>query len=145
MSFPMQSPESSGDVTFMTSSTSYSLPQPGKRPLTFTGSELAMAMSFTPALPYWYEINIYSTNDGQFVVAIRKFFQSETEEDVVKAWSFPSIDHAFEHIQHYDAGHDVPVPHGDFAAMAPAEMSAVALQTHAQIEEARSHFAGLVG
>ncbi|MEM9342517.1 MAG: hypothetical protein AAGA87_05685 [Pseudomonadota bacterium] len=129
----------------MTSGTSYTLPQPGKRPLAFAGSEIAMAMSFTPDLPYWYEINLYRSNDEQFIVAIRQFFQSENEKDTVKSWSFPTIEHALSHIEDYDAGHDVPVPHGDFAAMAPAEMAAHAMHTQAQIEEARAHFAGLVG
>jgi len=145
MSFPMQSPEPAGDVTFMTAGSSFTLPQAGKRPLSFTGTEIAMAMSFTPALPYWYEINLYRANDGQFVVAIRNFYQSETEEDVVRAWSFPTVDHAFEHLENYDAGRDVPVPTGDFSGMAPAEMAALAMQTHAKIEDRRSHFAGLVG
>lgn len=147
MNFPMQSPEvpaRDAEVAFMGGS-NFVLPQRGRRPLAFVGTEIAMATSFTPAIPYWYEINIYRSRDDQFIVAIRKFFQSEAIDDVVEAWTFPSIEHVFFHIEGYDPATDIPVPSQSFDSMAPAELSAVAMQTMAQIEEARTHFSGLVG
>lgn len=147
MTFAMPSdPASHGvPVSSVGSATAHCIPQPGGRPITFSGTELAMAMSFTPSLPYWYELNIYRTEEQAFVVAIRLFFQSEEEDDIVSAWSFTTIDEALDHIQNYDAAMDVPVPDIDVSAMAPAEMTAMALQMQARVDAARRHYAGLVG
>jgi len=125
--------------------TAHKLPRAGARPLVFHGSELAMAMSFSPALPYWFEINLYRTDSQDFVVAIRKFFQSETETDRANAWSFPDVESALAHIETYDPAIGVEVPDLDFEAMAPAEMSAAALSLKAEVDGVRHHYAGLVG
>ena len=118
----------------------------GARPLVFSGSELAMAMSFTPKLPYWYEINIYRTDDQHFVLAIRKFFQAEDEKDQVQAWKLESLEQVFDAIESYDAGNDVRLPFSDFSDdAAPADLAARALHLHAEVIAARQHYAGLVG
>lgn len=118
----------------------------GARPLKFSGSELAMAMSFTPEIPFWYEINLYRTTESEFVAAIRLFHQSEDRQDTVEAWSFKSLDEALSAIEHYDAAHDV-----EFAVAAPredlpgAEVAARALELRARIHAQRQHYRGLVG
>lgn len=123
----------------------HKLPKPGGRPIVFNGAELAMAMSFTPSLPYWYEINLYHSEAQEFIVAIRKFFQSEDDADLVKSWSFVSVDAAIAHIEDYDPAIDIMIPEMDIGAMAPAEMSAIALSLKADVEGVRNHYAGLVG
>ncbi|MEO1238071.1 MAG: hypothetical protein AAFW64_00120 [Pseudomonadota bacterium] len=102
-------------------------------------------MSYTPSLPYWYEINLYHSETQEFIVAIRKFFQSQNEADQVKSWTFSSLDAAIAHVENYDAAVDVLIPEMDLAAMAPAEMSAMALSLKADVEGVRHHYAGLVG
>ena len=118
----------------------------GARPLAFRGSELAMAMSFTPEIPYWYEINLYRSDDQRFAAAVRLFFQSENERDVVRAWMVDSLDDALDAIESYDAGQDVrtTLDHID-EHMPPAEMASKALELAARVEAARIHYAGLVG
>lgn len=139
--------QSSGgaELSYVGSATQHRLPQPGGRPNVFQGTELAMAMSFTPSLPYWYEINLYRTNDQGFAVAIRKFFQSEEETDWVKSWMFSSAEAALSHIEGYDASADVRVTDMNFEDASPAELAAKAMLIKAEVESARSHFAGLVG
>lgn len=134
-----------GALPSVGTATEHKLPQAGGRPLIFNGSELAMAMSFTPELPYWFEINLYHTDAQEFVVAIRKFFQSENETDYVNAWSFPNIDAAFAHIESYDPAIDVLIPDMNLATMIPAEMSAMALSLKSEVDAVRHHYAGLVG
>jgi len=124
----------------------YKLRRPGARPLSFRGTELGMAMSFSPDLPYWYEVNLYRTADQGFALAIRTFFQSEDEKDMVSAWSFESIGEAIDALEAYDPARDlrIGVDAGDPALTGP-ELAAHAMALRARTEEARRHFAGLVG
>lgn len=141
----MEQPQPSGAFASVGAATEHKLPQSGGRPLIFAGNELAMAMSFTPGLPYWFEVNLYHSQAQEFVVAVRKFFQSENENDYVNSWSFPSIDAALSHIQNYDPAIDILIPEMDTDMMTPAEMSAIALSLRAEVEAVRHHYSGLVG
>lgn len=123
---------------------SHRIRRPGQRPLVFSGTELAMAMSFTPELPYWYEMNIYRTDTQRFVLIIRLFFQSETEEDFCQAWDFDTLMEVFDAVESYDAGKDVKLP-STASVATPAEMMAMALELRAKTLAARAHFKGLVG
>jgi hypothetical protein len=151
MSHPAYAPEqatppmSQPDTPMMSQPTSYTLPRPGQRPLIFSGTELAMAMSFTPELPYWYEINIYRTQDQRFALAIRLFFQSENEENVVKGWDFDMIEEVFDALETYDAAKDVKVTWTELESTAPAELVALSLELQAKVQAARANFKGLVG
>lgn len=124
----------------------YRIARNGARPLHFKGSELAMAMSFTPELPFWYEINLYRTSDAQFVVAIRLFHQSEDKKDTIEAWKCQALEQAFEIIENYDAAHDVAVTISAGMHEQPApELAALALDLQWRISAARRHYQGLVG
>lgn len=144
MTYMMQE-DTQPDMPSVGTASSFRIPQPGKRPLVFNGTELAMAMSFTPGIPYWYEINLYHSQDQSYVVAIRLFYEAEFMEDVARAWSFSSIDEALQHFELYDAGRDVQMPNVDLDALAPAELAAMAMSVKAQVDAARQHFEGLVG
>lgn len=118
----------------------------GARPLIFDGIELAMAMSFTPALPYWYEINLYRTNEQHFVVAVRLFFQSATEQDQARAWECETLEQAFDKVAKYDAAQDVRFSMDPATPnLSAAELAAMAMELRARIAAARSHFASLLG
>lgn len=118
----------------------------GGRPLSFQGTELAMAMSFVPELPYWYEINLYRTNDNAFVVAVRLFHQAEDRKDTVEAWRCGSLEEALTSMEHYDAAADVlTLEHYDIRSMTAAELTAAMLEINARIKSARQHYEGLVG
>ncbi|MEM7520402.1 MAG: hypothetical protein AAF307_05130 [Pseudomonadota bacterium] len=148
MNSQMQATDPTGggaDLSYLGAGVTYRLPQPGGRPNVFQGAELAMAMSFTPGLPYWYEINLYRTAEQGFVVAIRTFFQSEEEVDFVKSWSFSSIHEALAMVETYDPSIDVHVPAVDMSAASPADLAATALALKAEVESRRAHYAGLVG
>ena len=138
---PISTPQA--DPVF-SASTGFRIKRAGARPLSFQGSELAMAMSYTPSLPYWYEVNIYRTTDQRFAVAIRLFFQSEDEQDTAQAWIFDSIDEALVQIEGYDAAQDVHLP-----AMPPTEAAAdlavYASRLQAAVSAARHHYASLIG
>ncbi|MDG4648428.1 hypothetical protein P6F26_08220 [Roseibacterium sp. SDUM158017] len=117
----------------------------GARPLVFKGTELAMAMSFTPQLPYWYEINVYRTDRQKFVLCIKQFFVAENETDTSDAWEFETLADAFDAIEAYDAGRDVRFEPNDIARAPAAELAARAMSLRSEVEAARAHFAGLAG
>ncbi len=156
MSFAME--EKTSEMSGMTSTdtglsnanigqpVSYRIVRSGARPVKFKGSELAMAMSFTPEIPYWYEINLYRTTSSEFVAAVRLFHQSEEKRDTVEAWSFKSLDEALAALEHYDAAMDVDVVLPEVGEeQCAAEIAARALELRARIESQRQHYRGLVG
>ena len=142
-----QDPSSnSGVAQFASTAPSYRIKRPGARPIVFDGTELAMAMSFTPAIPFWYEINLYRTTEQRFVVTVRMFQQAEGEQDQVRGWEFDSLEQALDKLAHYDAGQDIRV------AMNPAdpdicaaELAACAMDLRAKIMGARRHYESLIG
>ena len=126
--------------------TSYNLKRIGARPLRFNGSELAMAMSYTPSVPYWYEINIYRTTEQNFVSTIRLFYQSDENNDTVRAWNADSLDEAIEILTNFDAADDVYLPkYARAKTLSAAELSANAMQLLADIKGARDHYQSLIG
>lgn len=143
----MAYPNKSADVQSFGGAQAHRIARPGSRPLTFSGTELAMAMSFTPELPYWYELNIYRTDGQRFVLVVKQFFQSEDEEDRKNAWEFGSLPEVFEALESYDAARDVKMDAERFEmdGMSAAELATRAYELRARIEAARAHFAGLVG
>lgn len=131
-------------AAFPANAMSYRIKRAGARPLSFQGTELAMAMSYTPSLPYWYEINIYRTTDQRFALAIKLFFQSADENDTAQAWMFDSIDEALNAIEAYDAGQDVQLPPVPYKASA-ADLAVYAARLQAELAGARQHYASLIG
>lgn len=117
----------------------------GARPLSFAGTELAMAMSFTPELPYWYEINVFRTDSLKFVLAIKLFFVSEHETDTSDAWEFDSLADLLDAVEAYDASRDVRFDPGCLDTASPADLAARAMALQADIGAARAHFAALAG
>ncbi len=125
---------------------SYTLPRRGKRPLTFTGSELCMAMNFVAGCHSWYEVNIYRTTDKRFVLCLRQFFRDEDEQDTTRAWECETFGDLMDRLEAYDAADDVRVTvFADDPKLSVAEMAAHALTLRAKAESARMHFGGLVG
>lgn len=124
----------------------YSLRRVGARPLQFRGAELGMAMSFTPDLPYWYEINLFRTADGGFVTAIKTFFSSVDERDVFRAWRADTLDAAIAQFEAFDPAQDVrPQAKLGGAGLSAAELYGQALELQARIAAARQHYAALLG
>ena len=127
------------------STTAYSFPRPGQRPLTFNGSILAMVMTFTPDFPFWYEVNIFRTDDQNFVLVVKMFFQSENEQGTVRAWQFDDLMEVFTAMEQFDAAEDIRVGFPETAQMCPAELAALAYELKAKVGAYRSHWASLVG
>lgn len=118
----------------------------GGRPLVFEGAELAMAMSFTPTLSYWYEVNLFRTSDQRFVASVKLFYVSADERDTIRAWECDTLDEAIERLARYDAAEDVQLvlENGDPERSA-AEIAAYSMNLVAQVKGYRHHYASLIG
>lgn len=143
---PMEASSQTGIAQFSQNAPTWRIKRVGGRPLAFMGSELAMAMSFTPTLPYWYEVNVYRTSDQQFVACVRLFYVSSDEQDTARAWECETLDEAIEALVRYDAAQDVrlTLDHGGPDRTA-AEMAAHSLDLRAQVKSYRHHYATLIG
>ncbi len=123
----------------------YSIKRAGGRPLSFNGVELAMAMSFTPEIPFWYEVNLFQSEAG-FVLAIKRFHQDEDVKDLCHGWELGSLDEAISALEGHDAAGDIALRQDMLPAQgSAADYAAAALALKAEIADARAHFAGLVG
>ncbi len=132
--------------TTMGGAKTYTLPRLGKRPLTFAGSELCMAMNFVAGCHSWHEVNIYRTTDNRFVLCVRQFFRDEDEQDATKAWECQTFGEVMDLLEAYDAAEDVRVTvFADDPKLSVPEMAAHALNLRAKAEDARKRFGGLVG
>lgn len=130
----------------MTGPQSFCLRQHGLRPMRFMGSELCMAMNYSASQPYWHEINVYRTVEQTFVVAVRVFFASETEEDGARAWSCESFGEVLDKLEAYDAAQDLHIALPDAEdERAFADLAADAAELRSHVALARQRFGSLVG
>lgn len=137
-SFPAPAPANAADT--------FTLRRTGKRPLAFDGVELCMGMSYVPGTPFWYELNIYRTHAGSFVVAIKFFTKDEGDKDTFRAFQCATFDEVMSLLETYDTSQDVRIDvQADDDSMSVAELTVKALGLRARLEEARRQFAGLVG
>lgn len=146
MSFPMPATDYRAFQSELSNAAPvFRIPRPGQRPLVFRGTNLAMAMSFTPDLPFWYEINIYRTDAQDFALVVKLFYQSEDERDTVKAWRFDTLPEVFDALEAYDAAEDIRVAGAPSASAGAAELATMALDLRARIAAYRVHWSTLVG
>jgi hypothetical protein len=123
-----------------------SLKRVGQKPLSFMGVETAMAMSFMPGAPSWYEINLYKTSDGGVVAAVKLFHRDEDAADLCRAWEFSDLGAAVSHLESFDPAADIRVDvEPDDPALSLPEMAAHALALRAKAEEARRQYRTILG
>ncbi|MEM9760967.1 MAG: hypothetical protein AAF968_00405 [Pseudomonadota bacterium] len=118
----------------------------GQRPLIFEGAELAMASSYLAGTPNWFELNIYRTVEGRFVVRIEMFANAADQRGMSDAWDCSSFGEVMDTIERWDAGKtvhfDFPSDHADLSI---GELTAVGLTIRARVAEARRQFSAIVG
>ncbi|MEM8595061.1 MAG: hypothetical protein AAGF76_01125 [Pseudomonadota bacterium] len=124
----------------------YKIMRSGQRPLVFEGMELCMAMSYVPASPYWFEINIYRSSSQKFVAAVRTFFQAEEERDRARAWECDSFDGVMDVLERYDAASDLRVDaFADAHDLSALELAGLGFTLMARAKAARDQYHGLLG
>ncbi|MEL6264286.1 MAG: hypothetical protein AAFR52_01350 [Pseudomonadota bacterium] len=118
----------------------------GKRPLAFSGSELCMATSYVAGTQNWFEINVYRTTDGGFIVRVDMHAKSVNERGMCDAWTCPSFGEVLDSLESYDAADCVVIDVApDDHALSLADMAAHALALRARAGVARRQFRSIVG
>lgn len=126
---------------------SFTLRRTGKRPLTFHGSELCMAMSFEVGTPLWYEINVFRRSDADgFIVDVRMFTKSDGEKDYFTVRECANFEEVMHYLEGYEPANDVRVDVTfDDDDLTLADLTVQALGLKIKVEEARRQYHGLVG
>ncbi|MEO0498058.1 MAG: hypothetical protein AAF141_11950 [Pseudomonadota bacterium] len=119
----------------------------GQRPMSFTGRELCSAMSYASGTPLWYEINLYQTDDDDFVVDVRMFSKSENERDIHRAHRVSTVDAMFEWLEGHDPILDIESDCMTLSSdtMSPTEVALRAADIRMRVDEGRRQYRDLVG
>ena len=72
-----------------------------KRPLVFSGREIASETTKTHDSNRWHNVKIYETNSGKIVVGIARITCWQGERDFYQAEAFASREAAISHIEEH--------------------------------------------
>lgn len=119
----------------------------GARPFQFEGTELYSTMSYMPGTPLWYEVNLYRTTDGTFVIDIRMFTKSTDEGDRFTVLTAQNVAEVQEALETYEPAFDVnPGSFDPGAEDTPiADLALATARLRLRIAEARRQFRDLAG
>ncbi|MEL7348560.1 MAG: hypothetical protein AAFN17_12440 [Pseudomonadota bacterium] len=124
----------------------YWIQRTGRRPLAFSGSELAMGISYIAGTPFWYELNIYRKTDGGFVVRLDMINKSENDPNRYHAWECGGFAEVMDTLEAYDAANDIRIDIApDDPSLGLADLASHALAIRMRAEEARRQYRGLIG
>lgn len=124
----------------------HTLKRTGRRPLLFNGAVVAGACGVTPALPFWYEINVHETVVGTFLTDIRLFNKTPDEPDLFWVDEHDDLADAVAHLERYDPAGDVTPPR-EMAEIAPspAELALRIARLQLRVDQITQHYRALVG
>lgn len=124
----------------------FSLKRTGQRPFAFSGSEICTSTSHSVGPSLWYELNIYRSNEGQYVVEIKMFNKSSKNKDRFSVIEMSSLEEISSFLEGYDAACDISSSFSledDHMPLSLLTLEAISLKI--RIEEARSQFKDLAG
>lgn len=133
----------SGPVGFR--ETRLSLKRTGQRPYSFAGTEICTSNSHSVGPALWYELNIYRTNEGQYVLEVKLFNKSDKYKDRFSVHEMGSLEDMTHFLENYDAAVDVSNAISLEDHMPLSLLALEALSLKLRIEEARNQFRDLSG
>ncbi|MEM7621053.1 MAG: hypothetical protein AAF228_11435 [Pseudomonadota bacterium] len=124
----------------------FSLKRTGQRPYTFSGSEICTSTSHSVGPALWYELNVYRSHEGQYIVEIKMFNKNGKFKDRNSVFEVSSIEELSSFLEHYDPAGDISNNvslEGDDMPLSLLALEGIALKI--RIEEARNQFKDLAG
>ncbi len=122
-----------------------SLRRTGKRSFAFDGTLVAMTCGVTPALPFWYEINVYRAAAGGWVSDIRLFNKAEGSSDVFRVAEHADLDGVLDHLEHYDPTGDLtPERALTDPTTSNAALALLTARLQMQVNQIGDHYRGLL-
>ena len=122
------------------------LKRTGRRPLLFNGTTVATVCGVTPALPFWYELNVHRTVIGSYVTDVRLFHKSPDLPDLFWVEEHDELDGTVAYLERYDPAGDVSVPR-ELAtrAASAAELALWTARLQMQVDGITQHYRALAG
>ncbi len=122
------------------------LKRTGRRPLLFNGQTIATLCGVTPALPFWYELNVHRTVIGSYVTDVRLFHKSPDHHDLFWVEEHDEMDGVVAYLERYDPSGDISVPR-EMATRAgsAAELALRTARLQMQVDAITQHYRALVG
>lgn len=121
-----------------------SLRRTGQRPYAFNGRIIATVCGITPALPFWYELNVYETVIGSVVTDVR-FFDKSDLPDLFRVAEHEDLDDAFAWFEAYDPSADLFPTRDEAPSSSSAFLSLYAARLQIQINQISEHYRSMVG
>lgn len=122
------------------------LKRTGGRPYLFNGATVATVCGVTPALPFWYELNVHRTVIGGYLSDIRLFHKSPDLHDLHWVAEHDDLDAAIAHFERYDPTGDVtPPPEMATPAGSAAELALRTARLQLRMDQITQHYRALVG
>lgn len=124
----------------------HALKRTGARPFLFNGTTVATVCGVTPALPFWYELNVHRTVIGTVVSDIRLFHKSPDLPDLFWVAEHDGLDEAIDRFERYEPAGDVAVPREmSTPAGSAAELALATARLQLRVDQVTQHYRALVG
>lgn len=121
------------------------LKRTGRRPFVFNGVTVATVCGITPALPFWYEINVHRTLRDAYVSDIRLFHNAADRTDLFWVAEHADLDACMDHLERYDPAGDIASPPEMLRPIAPAELAVRMARLQIEIDQVTQHYRVVVG
>ncbi len=112
----------------------------GRRPYTFNGETLVTVCGITPALPFWYELNVHRTVIDTYVSDIRLFHKTPDLADLFWVAEHDDVEEVTAHFERYDPTGDVTPPREMTRAGSIAELALWTARLQMQVDGITQHF-----
>lgn len=117
----------------------------GLRPLAFYGATVATACGITPALPYWYELNVHRTAAGAYVSDIRLFRKQADQPDLFRVAEHSDLEDMIDHLEAYDPSGDLaPGPDMLAGGVSNAALALRSARLEIEINRITEHYRAMV-
>jgi hypothetical protein len=118
----------------------------GMRPFSVSARQLASAMSYQPGgAPFWYELNLFETEDGGHLIDIRRFDKGEGSSDLFRVIEVFGIESVMETLESFDPACDIVPKINLEIARSTVELAIEAASLKLAMLESRRQFRELVG
>lgn len=122
------------------------LKRTGARPYLFNGTTVATVCGITPALPFWYELNLHRTVIGTYLSDIRLFHKSPDLHDLHWVAEHDDLEAATSRFERYEPAGDVTPPQElAMRAGSAAELALWTARLQLQVDQITQHYRALVG
>jgi hypothetical protein len=133
-------------VSFSRPNGEFTLARDGLKPIVFSGSLLAEVSGWRPGARLWYELAVYSRDEGGFVAAMNVFKKDIDARDRRWARTFKTREEVSSYFETHDSSNDVERPQGSTARrISEAEGSLQAAALRQQMTEARTDYEAAAG